>query len=85
MRRALAGDRCEQGMRDIGKRAGTGEVERMDCVHTPHTCQWLVVCGLRWMEGGRGVMKGGSVLNSARNCVKGQCASFEPSGERDCL
>lgn len=58
----------------------------MDCVHTPHTCQWLVVCGLRWMEGGKeggGVMKGGSVFNSARNCVKGRCASFEPGGERE--
>lgn len=65
-----------------GKSGEAGEVERMDCTHTPHTCQWLVVCGLRWMEGGRGVMKGGSVLNSARNCVKGRRASFEPSGER---
>lgn len=28
-------------------------------------------------------MKGGSVLNSARNCAKARCASIEPSAERD--
>lgn len=56
----------------------------MERVHTPHTCQWLVVCGLRWMEGGRGVMKGGSGLNSARSCVKGPMRLSVSSGERDC-
>lgn len=62
-----------------------GEVERMDCVHSSHMS---VVSGL-WAEmdrgrkeAGGGVMKGGPVFNSARNCVKGRCASFEPSGER---
>lgn len=43
---------------------------------------WAEMDGAR-KEGG-GVMKGGSVLNSARNCVKGRCASFEPSAEKDC-
>ena len=47
-----AGDRCERGMRDTEERREGGG-ERMDCIHTPHTCQWLVVCGLRWIGGGR--------------------------------
>lgn len=61
-----------EGMRDRGSTEGDGR----GCVHTPHTCQWLVVCGLRWLEGGKeggGVMKGGSGSNSDRNCVKDRC------------
>lgn len=54
-----------------------------------HSSHMSVVSGL-WAEmdrgrkeAGGGVMKGGSVFNSARNCVKGRCASLRPSGERD--
>lgn len=43
---------------------------------------WAEMDGGR-KEGGGVVMKGGSVFNSARNCVKGRCTSFKPSGERD--
>lgn len=45
--------RRQMWARDERQRKRGVVVERMDCVHTPHTCQWLVVCGLRWIEGGR--------------------------------
>lgn len=76
----------EERLQEIDVRE-EGLVERMDCEHTPHIWEWLVVCGLGWMDGwmerGRkGVMKDRSVLNFARNCVKGPCASLQLSGER---
>lgn len=82
VRGALERDRCERGTRDTAKGG------REDGLRT-HSSHMSVVSGL-WAEmdrarkeGGRGAMKGGPVFNSARNCVKGRCASIEPSGERD--
>lgn len=45
---------------------------------------WAEMDGGR-KEGGGGVMKGGSVFNSARNCVKGRCVCFGPSDKRESL
>lgn len=53
-RGARAGDRYEPRMRDMElKRGGTQGRKRGWTAHTLLTRQWLVVCGLRWMSGGR--------------------------------